>query len=159
MKILDVTKFLPKHPSKRYKTRNVHEIDRIVIHHSATQTGTPKAFANYHVKNRNWPGIGYTYVIMPDGLIFQTNADRTISYHASGANRSSIGICLVGNFDQQSLELSQKRALIGLCHLLIKRYPRITRIVGHREVPATKSCPGKKINLPGLRREILGRDA
>lgn len=159
MKILDVTKFLPKHPAKRYKNRNDDEIDRIVIHHSETSTGTPKAFAEYHVKKRGWPGIGYNYVVMPDGLVFQTNADRTVCYHAAGVNQNSIGICLVGNFDRHTLNLPQRKAVIELCRLLIQRYNGIRRVLGHREVTSAKSCPGQNIDLNGFRREILGRES
>ena len=69
-----------------------------MIHHSATDDGSPEAYARYHVQTRGWPGIGYHFVIQKDGGIYQTNRLDTISYHVSGQNTNSIGICGTGKW-------------------------------------------------------------
>lgn len=151
--ITDVTNSLPRHQTKRYKRRNPKGINTIVVHHSATSSGSPQAFAKYHVESNGWPGIGYHYVIGKDGAVHLTNHETAISYHAAGVNTNSIGICLVGHFDQEKPTQAQISALVELCRD-IKGRLGITRIIGHREVPAPKSCPGKNLDMDALRAEV-----
>ncbi|MFN2165567.1 MAG: N-acetylmuramoyl-L-alanine amidase, partial [Anaerolineae bacterium] len=58
--IHDVTDQLIKHPTLRYDTRPLKQITHICIHHSAVSGSVSiEAIAEYHVKDRGWPGIGY----------------------------------------------------------------------------------------------------
>jgi N-acetylmuramoyl-L-alanine amidase len=154
MKITDVTQDLPKHPSKTYATRAISDITHIVVHHSATETGSAEAFARYHVQEQGWPGVGYHYVIGQDGYIKKCHPAEIISYHASGYNSRSLGVCLVGNFDEQKPTRVQLDALIELLKQLMKAYG-IRNVIGHREVPHTnKSCPGKNVNMDEIRKKL-----
>ena len=100
IKVENIVNDLDKHPTKVYSNRNLDQIDKIILHHFASD-GTPYAVAKYHIRpdKNNWPGIGYHYVIAKDGTIYQTNYLHTISYHVAGQNTSSIGIALEGNFE------------------------------------------------------------
>jgi|TARA_R110000824_G_C15231140_1_gene678593 N-acetylmuramoyl-L-alanine amidase len=102
VKIKNIVDDLEKHPTKVYSKRNLNQIDKMILHHFASN-GTPYAVAKYHIRpdKNNWPGIGYHYVISKDGTIYQTNFLDTISYHVSGQNTSSIGIALEGNFENE----------------------------------------------------------
>lgn len=157
MQIQDVIDNLPRHPTKRYGQRTLSVITHIVVHHSATTGGTPEAFARHHVHTLGWPGIGYHYVIARDGLIYKCHPATTISYHASGANAYSIGVCLVGNFDVERPSEEQRTALIELLRELMGAYGiPCAHVIGHREVPGTKkSCPGRSVDMDELRK-ILG---
>lgn len=156
MQIIDLADKLPR-GSKRYKTRPIAAISKIVVHHSATTSGTPEAFARYHVEDRRWPGIGYHYVIDKQGRVYKTNHADVISYHASGINSISLGVCLVGNFDVEQPPAAQWQALVGLLKDLMAAYGvKPHNVIGHREVPAPKSCPGRNIDMDALRREIGG---
>jgi N-acetylmuramoyl-L-alanine amidase len=150
--IIDLVDELPRSVSSHYKTRPLALIDSVVLHHSATEQGSPMAFADYHVNTNGWPGIGYHYVIGKKGEIWKTNNTTTISYHAVGWNARAIGICLVGNFDKQKLEGQQRNTLLALlAHL---KSLGIKHLVGHRETGAKKSCPGLNVNMEALREEI-----
>jgi N-acetylmuramoyl-L-alanine amidase len=141
----------------RYKLRSVSKIDSIIIHHSATTSGSPQAFAHYHVAVNGWPGISYHYVIGQDGAIFKCQPATSITWHAKGANGHGLGICLVGNFDTQKPTEKQLAALVWLCRTCLQAYPTIRHILGHREVPGTKkSCPGKNVDMDALRETIGG---
>ncbi len=140
----NIVEELPKGNSN-YSKRSISSIDKIVIHHSATNSGTPKAYANYHVNTRGWPGIGYHFVIQKDGSVFQTNYLDTVSYHTSGQNTRSIGICLTGNYDSQQPPALQLDALINLIRYLAKFLGRLD-IHGHNDF-SSKSCPGDHINV------------
>lgn len=154
MQIKDITDSLPRHLSKRYSKRRLEAITHIVVHHSATASGTPEAFARYHVYTLGWPGIGYHYVIGRDGTVHKCHPASVVSYHASGANRYSIGVCLVGNFDAQRPSEEQRTALVELLRELVGAYQiPAANVIGHRDVPGTrKSCPGRNVDMQEVRR-------
>lgn len=159
MRVVDVVDTLPSHKTKRYRERPLSDISMVVVHHSATSSGSPEAFARYHVESNQWPGIGYHYVIARDGMVYKTNAASIVSYHAGNANGRSLGVCLVGNFDQETPGEAQIEALVELLKGLMQAFGiSADRVVGHREVPGTrKSCPGRNISMDALRRQLQGR--
>jgi N-acetylmuramoyl-L-alanine amidase len=152
MNLINVTDELLK-GFKPYKTRALTSIDTIVIHHSATKDGSPKAFAKYHVEHNKWPGIAYHAVIGKKGELWQTNYPQTISYHAVGYNSRSIGICLVGDLDLDKPTPQQWEALRWLIDYYKGRLSEMKFLVGHRETGAKKSCPGLNFNMELLREE------
>ncbi|WP_147803117.1 peptidoglycan recognition protein family protein [Alkalicoccus halolimnae] len=137
--IKDVRKKLLEHRKKTYRTGVLP--DNITIHHSATETGNSSAFAAYHVNNHQWPGVGYHYIILKNGVVERCWDDHTVSYHTRGLNTGNIGICLVGN---GSFTTSQKSSLIKLIQILLKKYGMdISKVKGHRERRGqTTRCPG-----------------
>lgn len=164
MQIIDIVDQLPQHPSKRYKLRNSSDIRQIIVHHSATKPisadgrADAEAFARYHVAHHGWPGIGYDYVIGANGTVYKCNHNNAVNYHAGSANRMSLGICLAGNFDLVAPPAEQWRAAIELTRMLMAAYGvPAQRVIGHREVPAAKSCPGKRVDMDQFRRECQPR--
>jgi len=152
MRIVDIRDELARSRSRKYATRPLRSIEKLVVHHSGTLSGTPRSFAWHHVHARGWPGIGYHYVVSPDGVIFKTNALTTVSYHARGANLSGVGICLVGNFNRIKPTDAQIESLTELLGLLLRYYPKV-RIVPHRDVKGSRtSCPGLKFPVERLMR-------
>lgn len=149
IKIIDIVNNLKKSNTQTYDTRDLSQINKIVVHHSATTSGTPESYARYHVDTRNFPGIGYHYVVQQDGTIYQTNYLNTISWHTGGENTSSIGICLTGNFDVQQPFPAQMAALNSLIAYIKSQLNRPLQIKGHRDY-STKSCPGDHIVLPQI---------
>lgn len=154
MQIKDITDNLPRHPTKRYRQRALDTITHAVVHHSATAGGTPEAFARYHVRDLGWPGIGYHYVIDRKGQVYKCHPATVVSYHASGANSHSVGVCLVGNLDVQRPTQSQMSALAELLRELVGAYQiPAANVIGHRDVPGTrKSCPGRNVDMQEVRR-------
>lgn len=147
---VDVTRYLPKHPTRMYRSRHLGNIDSIVIHHSATEGGDPWAFARYHV-SKDYPGIAYHSVIMPDGLRFKTNHDSTISWHTQNFNSTSLGIVLVGNLSESTPTNHQKLALFDELMLYGRAYKiNPTKVYGHREHFET-GCPGANISMEDIR--------
>lgn len=125
----------------------------IVIHHTATDTGTSLSIDKLH-KNRGWQGIGYHFIIdngtagKDDGQI--EVGPRWIKQedgaHCKVANMNyqGIGIALVGNFSEGSVSQKQLEALAYLVKLL-SRYYNIPKknIIGHGQVSgAATECPG-----------------
>lgn len=133
---------LPRHRVKKYRLRDRYKIEKIIIHHSATASGSAFAFARYHVEQKDWPGIGYHYVI--DGVhIKKCNYLNTVSYHCRGENHHSVGICVVGNFDRTSPTDNDYmliiKAIRAIDNELILRDP--VPVEFHRD-HSSKTCPG-----------------
>jgi len=155
--VKDISNLLITHNSNTYAVRDVSTINRIVIHQTDTTDDgsfTPYNIANYHVNTNNWAGIGYHYVILDSGVIYQTQKDTKISYHASGFNTTSIGITITGdhrrNNNEENLSLIERkeyRSLVFLVSKLKEKYNiPINNIIGHNETGSPKSCPNLDMN-------------
>lgn len=137
----DVRNQLPKHPSQTYNSHRKDQISMITIHHSATASGNAASFANYHVNYNGWPGIGYHFVILRNGLIEWTQNIETTSYHTGGRNTGNIGICLVGS---GQFTMDQMNSLMILIAKLREELAvPVHRVLGHSEHPnQSTACPG-----------------
>lgn len=149
-KINNITYKLPRNGN--WGKRSLSGVTDITVHHSASGTNqTAWDFANYHIKNKGWAGIGYHFVINPKGEIFQTNELYTLSYHNGFNNIKAIGVCMVGNFEYYQPTEPQKDSLIWLSKYLKNKIPSIYRLIGHKEYAGQTACPGKYTNLNSLR--------
>ena len=135
--IKDIVDELPKHPTKTFSVRPLQQIDRLILHHFASN-GTPEAVANYHINNRDWPGIAYHYVIAKDGTIYKTNRHETISYHVAGENYRSIGISLEGNFEIEPHIPAQINSLNFLIPYLRSQFPQPLEVYQHSDFSIIK---------------------
>ncbi len=145
----------------------------IVIHHTATTSGSVESIHAAHLKNKDkngnpWLGIGYHFVIgngdgMPDGAIEPTFRWRTQiqGAHAGSSNKDynerGIGICLVGNFEKTPPTSAQRKSVKLLVQTLRAEY-RIpsAEVVGHKDIRAsTTECPGKFFPMA----EVAGTDS
>ena len=139
----------------------------LVLHHTATEGDSVASIDQVHRRRKDpqgkpWLGIGYHFVIgnghgMEDGRVEPTFRWRQ---QLSGAhagigryNDDGIGICLVGNFEDDRPTDNQLAATKQLIGALRKQYS-IARenIVGHNQVKPTH-CPGKNLLL----KDIVGR--
>jgi hypothetical protein len=133
----------------------------IVIHHSATPTGSMAFFDKEH-KAKGWDGVGYHFVIgngteTGDGQVEVTPRWTVQKWGAHAKtidnryNEHGIGICLVGNFDIERPSANQMKSLTRLVGYLMQTY-RIPaqNVVGHRDTKPT-DCPGRYVNIAAIR--------
>ncbi len=149
--ISNVSNAIPTHPNKKYAIRSLNVIQKIIVHHSATSSGSPASYANYHI-SKGWPGIGYHFVIQKNGEVFQTNDLERISYHTTGQNANSIGICLTGNFDVEQPTPQQMNSLKALIINLESQLGNLY-VHGHNEF-SSKTCPGNNFDLQPLKMAV-----
>lgn len=121
--------------------------EKIVIHHSASDINTSINDVHQWHQSRGWIGIGYHYLIYPNGDVYRGRPEWAIGAHAyqdaaHEANSNGIGICLIGNFDYQRPSDAQMGTLITLIWYIRERYPNLP-VIGHKDVMAT-ACPGQK---------------
>lgn len=139
----------------------------IIVHCSATASGSVQAFRDYHVNHNGWADIGYHWVIgnghgMPDGQIEAGRKEDLVGAHCVGYNFNSIGICIVGDTDKTPPTPAQMKTLITKLVQLRKQYSIPARnILGHRETASGtaegKTCPGKLVDMDQLRIAISKR--
>lgn len=155
---IDLVDALPRHTTKRYRTRPYSAITHVILHHSATLGGDPGSFARYHVEHNDWPGIGYHAVIARDGARYKTNNDNTVSYHAGSWNRRAIGVCLVGDFTREEPTVEQLVAAgeTVLNYADVFNVPA-ENIVGHKDIDPSTSCPGNFPLVKVIRAYVTGR--
>ena len=134
----------------------------VVIHHSATPSGSAKGMDRYHREERHMEnGLAYHFVIgngrgMKDGEISIGN--RWVKQLHGGhlasesLNQKSIGICLVGNFDKTGPTKKQTANLDALTTYLLNRCRlKVSAVKTHKEInPIGTRCPGERFSLTAL---------
>lgn len=130
----------------------------IVIHHSATTTGSMQSMDHYHRYRRKMEnGLAYHFVIgngrgMPNGQIAIGGRWRSQikgGHLASDAlNEVAIGICLIGNYETGRPTAEQMRSLYALTGYLMQRTRNsATAVRTHRQINTKPTeCPGR--NFP-----------
>lgn len=136
----DLRSTIPTNPNEPYPVRNVDKITHIIIHHSATEKGSARAYANWHIKQYDWPGIAYHYVLDPDGTVNKTLDHHKVGHHCKGMNTKSIGIVLTGNF---MLTEPTEAQISSLVNLLADLRKNTDWVVGYHDQYNKPECPGK----------------
>lgn len=156
LKIIDVTKKLPFKRSNGTMDKNAMRY--LIIHHDAVYVPARgyntmerlKHEANAHIA-RGFSHISYQYVIDNLGDIYQCLPETEVGYHAGNlaVNKSSIAICVQGNFEIQNPTKRQLEALQKILRHLCTERPDLPKIVrtsvkSHRDIKAT-ACPGRNL--------------
>lgn len=125
---------------------DIREIKRIIVHHTAGgRYETFEGIRRDHMEALGWRDIGYHYVIDHDGdKRFGRSVDE-IGAHVRGFNKSSIGIAVMGNFEEHPFTWyhDQAMALDKALTDLAYQFPDAV-IIGHKEIAATL-CPGRHV--------------
>ncbi len=107
--------------------RNKTNVTHCIIHHSAgnnNDTNYLNIVRNiylFHTQSNGWDDIGYNFLIAPNGTIFSgrdplgvDEEDNIQGAHYCGKNGSTMGICLLGNYNLTSPSLSILESLNAL---------------------------------------------
>lgn len=141
----------------------------IVIHHSASETGSAESFHKYHL-SKGWDGLGYHFVIgngtgSRDGEVEigyrWTQQQRGAHAGNLEYNEHGIGICLVGDFESGYPTQKQMASLRSLVRFLqAKCGIGSANVAGHDDVPGKKTrCPGAHFPMESFRRSLSGSSA
>ena len=133
----------------------------IIIHHSLTkdsETVSWDAIRRYHTEEMLWRDIGYHYGIERTGTddynIFAGRMMNEPGAHCKemGMNRISLGICFVGNYDDENVPVEMWHLGIRLVKSLMDIFKIPAKHVkGHREFAGYKSCPGVNFDMGEFR--------
>lgn len=137
----------------------------IVVHHSASPTGSASSFDKAH-RDRGWDGLGYHFVIgngtgSGDGQVevgFRWTRQQA-GAHAGNYeyNQHGIGVCLVGDFEHHGPPSPRQMASLRqlLSFLQAKANIPTNQIIGHGNVPGRSTeCPGRHLDMNALRASL-----
>ena len=129
--------------------------DSIILHHigDTDRDVSAATIHQWHLQN-GWSGIGYHFVVHKNGIIERGRPLDAVGAHCWHHNATSIGINLVGNFEQAEPTTVQLDSAMRLIAELSHRYklkPGAGTVFGHRDFNSTL-CPGKNLyaKLSGL---------
>ncbi len=134
-------------------------LNTIVVHHSAILNAGPVEIQSLHMDRRGFADVAYHFLIDSDGTIFEGREINIRGAHVQGFNTGSVGIVLLGNFNDEQPVESQLNSLRGLVDYLRYTYG-IRYLAGHKDYPGQSSdgteCPGDNLYplLPDLAREL-----
>lgn len=129
----------------------------IIIHHSATTFGNAQIIDGWH-RNNGWDELGYHFVIgngsnSADGQVEigpRWPKQKWGAHTKTADNRFNdfgIGICLVGNFDEDRPTAAQLKSVATLVAHLMKTYHiSADHVIGHGEAKPT-DCPGRYLSV------------
>ena len=140
-------------------------VTKFIVHHTATtkDLDNPKqAIRNiyyYHAVTRGWGDIGYNYIIDQEGRVYEGRAggDGVVGGHAGPGNIGSIGIAVLGNFEDDRVPSAVLDSLAKLIAIKSEkldidptgkssfRGERTPNVMGHNDVMRT-ACPGKNLD-------------
>lgn len=157
----------------RWPLQYPEKITKIIVHHTATSGNLDnpaqaiRDIYYYHAVTRAWGDIGYNYIVDRDGKIYEGRAggEGVIGAHSGIGNNGSIGIAVLGNY--QNEDISEK-IIVSLSEFIYKKakihdiyaggfseFRGVLRdnIMGHRDIMATQ-CPGEFLyqKLPVVRK-------
>lgn len=123
----------------------------VITHHALSANHHTHEDVNQWHRER-WPNfrsrmgywVGYHYVINRDGTVVQTRHHDEEGAHCLGMNRSSIGVCFMGNFDKNLPTPAQENAWIQLYDKLRGDYPDIPT-APHRAFQ-DRTCHGTRLS-------------
>ncbi len=163
---------------------------RITIHHTAlpgflaanaTQAqdaARMRTLWSSHVNGRGYSDIGYHYIIMPSGRVFEARSERKRGAH--DVINDGLGIAFDGIYTDVTINQRQFQVAVALCTLLCRRHGitdtvtavptlvldtatddyvtrNLPRICAHRDRVAT-ACPGSEggrtVRLPEIRQAV-----
>ncbi|MBR10007.1 MAG: hypothetical protein CMP48_20255 [Rickettsiales bacterium] len=160
-------------------SRSFTNVEHVIVHHSAgsnsatNYTQVVRDIYVYHTESNGWSDIGYNYLIAQNGDLYAGRdpaggeQDNVLGAHFCGSNSTTMGICLLGNYETASVTSATWQTLQELASFKIAKedldpttfssHPlgSIGHIAGHRDGCST-ACPGENVyNMLGdLRLEV-----
>ncbi len=162
---------------------------RITLHHTALSSSPPidatpaqeaermRFIWRSHVNGNRWSDIGYHYIIMPSGRIYEARAETKRGAH--DLTNDGIGIAFDGIFTSVAISQPQFQSAVMLCAKLCQRYGlnnpvtpiptptadygtrNLPLIIGHRDCRVATECPGseggKTVRLEEIRQAVKTR--
>ena len=117
----------------------------VAIHHSAALLAaneTMRSLQNEHMDVNGWADIAYHFAIDKAGVIYEGRDIGARGASVAGHNTGTIGVVVMGNFEQESPLDVQLAALQSLLNWLAQQYT-LSHLAAHGEFNLESVCPGK----------------
>lgn len=144
----------------------IERVEYLIIHHTGRNYDFPFFVRLRHKYLRGWDDVGYHYLIgntrpfTKNGKLYFGRPEEFEGAHTLKHNKTSLGICLIGNFDKVVPSEKQLETLLFFLEQKIKQYQvPIENIRGHSEFSdVEKSCPGRFVNMNYVRAVLSGQE-
>ena len=123
----------------------------VAIHHSypiRRDTGTMRDIQDLHMDSQKWADIAYHYGIDGKGTVYAGRDLNVRGASVAGHNTGTVGVVLIGDFQEESPATVQLDALQKLVNWLAETL-HLTHLAGHYEFNPETVCPGANM-LPYL---------
>lgn len=162
MQVTDIRDRLPS--NGEYPKREVSDITHIDIHHSASFTSnfhgvrTIQGFAEYHIDGHGWQGLGYHYVVAPNGKVYKTGYANEMRWSVGGNNSYTISVMLIGRFNEEEISEEEYESALKIVKELMNAYKvPVENVLGHKEYPKQNTlCPA--IDMDKFRSDLNDLD-
>ena len=118
-----------------------------VLHHTTGTYAGPQTVRNIQAfhqgPTRKWADIAYSFLVAPDGTIFEGRGWGKQGAHAKGYNSSSVGIAFIGD-GRLPVPAPALASIAWLGSEADRRFGTLRR-VGYRDVGSTV-CPGDALH-------------
>jgi hypothetical protein len=112
-------------------------------------------------RGHDWADIGYHFVVDRGGRVWEGRDLKWQGAHVKDHNEGNIGICCLGNFDEQSPSDEQLEAAERIVACLMDKYRvPVSRVRSHQEWQGARTaCPGRSLQreFVQMRRNELSR--
>ncbi len=158
------------------------DVEHVVIHHSAgsnnntNYTQVVRDIYLYHTQVNGWSDIGYNYLVAQNGSIYtgrdpgSLEQDNVLGAHFCGSNSTTMGICMLGNYESAELVTSNYVSLVDIISWKLERegmtpfssnqhaLGNFDAVIGHRDGCSTL-CPGESIyqRLTEIKQDVMHR--
>jgi hypothetical protein len=152
----------PTGSAYRWAKRYSPKVKLLVVHHTAQKVNgnrSPvermRALYEYHANSRGWGDIGYHYIVDEKGGIYEgrSGGKNVVGGHVYCGNVGTVGVALMGNFEEEQPSLQQIQSLQWLLdhlgnqyninvHRNVSYHGKSTKtILRHKDLVSTE-CPG-----------------
>lgn len=137
-------------------SKPLNGISRITVHHDAfTSVGLTRerdvaarieSIRRAHrQRGSEWVDIGYHYIVDPAGRVWEGRPISIEGAHVSKTNEHNLGICVLGNFDEQRPTSDALSTLDSFVAYQARQYRVSMRnVYTHQELKPT-ACPGRNL--------------
>ena len=159
-----------------------YPVSHLIVHHTVTRELSDgdsaeivRAIWRYHTFSKEWGDIGYNYLVDVNGVIYEGHlgGDDVVGTHAGDANRGTMAVALIGNFEDSvpppamidavgdllAWKADEKDIDVFDSGYLPDMGWGLPHLMGHRDVYGTTACPGHYAHglLPLLRDGVADR--
>ncbi len=137
------------------------KVSKFIVHHTASTRNLDNSMQavrdiyHYHAVSRGWGDVGYNYFIDTEGNVYEGRygGEGVIGAHSGPGNHGSIGVVLLGHYQEEEVPEEAIASLAYLIHQKSKihnintegfssfRGKNSPNIIGHRDIMNTQ-CPG-----------------
>ncbi|XP_072043746.1 uncharacterized protein [Amphiura filiformis] len=130
-------------------------VEYVFIHHTVTSecstqsacSTTIQGIQNYHMDDKEWKDIGYSFLAGGDGQIYEGRGWDKEGAHTAGYNSVGLAFSFIGDFSSKLPDTAALKAVANAIQCGVKNgYIQSNyKLRGHKQMGTNTFCPGNKL--------------